>query len=178
MAIRNYKKKTPLLGNNVFVDDAAVVIGDVHLGDDSSVWPCAVIRGDMHSIKIGKRTNIQDGCVLHITHASSYNPDGFPLEIGDNVTIGHNVTLHGCKINDQVLIGMGAVVLDGAVIESQVLVAAGAVVPPGSFLKSGFLYKGNPAQQGRPLTNDEKLFFLYSANNYVELKNHYLNDNN
>lgn len=178
MAIRNYKKKTPLFGNNVFVDDAAIVIGDVHLGDDSSVWPCAVIRGDMHSIRIGKRTNIQDGCVLHITHASSYNPDGFPLEIGDDVTIGHNVTLHGCKINDQVLIGMGAVVLDGAVIESQVLVAAGAVVPPGSFLKSGFLYKGNPVQQGRPLTDDEKLFFLYSANNYVELKNHYLSDNN
>lgn len=173
MSIRSFQNKTPVLGNNVFVDDAAVVIGDVTIGEDSSIWPCAVIRGDMHKISIGKRTNVQDGCALHTTHDSTYNPQGFPLTIGDDVTIGHNATLHGCKIYDQVLIGMGAVIMDGAVIESQVLVAAGAVVPPGAFLESGFLYKGNPAQQARPLTENEINFFLYSANNYVNLKNQY-----
>ncbi len=174
MTVRSYHGTTPTLGKKVFIDDTAVVIGDVHIGEDSSIWPCAVLRGDMHTITVGERTNIQDGCVLHITHASKYNPEGFPLTLGNDITVGHNATLHGCTIHDRVLIGMGAIVMDGAVIESEVLVAAGAVVPPGAYLESGFVYKGNPAQQARPLTEEEQTLFLYSANNYVKLKNKYL----
>ena len=170
MSIRSYKNKKPVIGDRTFVDESAVVLGDVVIGEDSSVWPCAVIRGDMHEIRIGKRTSVQDGTVLHITHAGPYNSDGWPLHIGDDVTIGHNATLHGCTIHDRVLIGIGAIVLDGAVIEPEVLVAAGAMVPPRAHLKSGFIYKGNPAKQGRPLTDKEKSFFTYSSNNYVNLK--------
>ncbi|MCL6268497.1 gamma carbonic anhydrase family protein [Sansalvadorimonas sp. 2012CJ34-2] len=173
MSIRSYKNKKPVIDSNVFIDDTAVVLGDVVIGEDSSVWPCAVIRGDMHEIRIGKRTSVQDGAVLHITHAGPYNPDGWPLHIGDDVTIGHNATLHGCTVHNKVLIGIGAIVLDGAVIESEVLVAAGAMVPPKARLESGFVYKGNPAKKGRPLTDIERDFFTYSSNNYVKLKDYH-----
>ena len=170
MPVRSYKNKTPVIGEKVFIDETAVVLGDVVIGEHSSIWPCTVLRGDMHEIRIGKRTSVQDGAVLHITHAGPYNPDGWPLHIGDDVTIGHNATLHGCTIHDRVLIGIGAIVLDGAVIESEVLVAAGAMVPPKAHLESGYIYKGNPAKKGRPLTNKERDFFTYSSNNYVKLK--------
>ncbi len=170
MTVRSYQGITPTIDDTVFVDDTAVIIGDVHIGKDSSVWPCAVIRGDMHHIRIGERTSIQDGSVLHITHASDFNPAGWPLIIGNEVTIGHNVTLHGCTIEDRVLIGIGAIVMDGAVVESEVLVAAGAMVPPKARLESGFVYKGNPAKKGRPITEGERKFFSYSANNYAQLK--------
>ena len=174
MAIRTYQGKTPVLGEKVFVDDSAVVLGDVTIGKDSSIWPCAVVRGDMHKIRIGERTSIQDGSVLHITHAGPYNEKGWPLHIGNDVTIGHNTTLHGCTIRDRVLIGLGAIVMDGAVVESEVLVAAGAMVPPRARLESGYVYKGNPAKKARPLTDKELEFFLYSSRNYVRLKNTFL----
>ena len=173
-AIRPFRNTTPELGQKVFIDPSSVVIGDVVIGDDSSVWPMAVIRGDMHRIRIGKRTSVQDGSVLHITHASDYNPDGFPLTIGDDVTIGHNATLHGCTVHNRCLIGLGATVMDGAVVEEEVIVAAGCLVPPGKRLESGFVYKGNPAKQVRALTQQEVDFFTYSARNYVNLKNKYL----
>ena len=172
--IRDYSGISPKLENRVYIDPAATVIGDVSIGSDSSVWPCAVIRGDVNTVSIGERTNIQDGSVLHVTHAGPFCEKGWPLVIGDDVTIGHNATLHGCTICDKVLVGMGALVLDGAVIEHEVLLAAGAMVSPGKILESGFLYKGNPAKKDRALTEKELNFFLYSAAHYVRLKNNYL----
>ena len=174
--IRRYLEHTPKLGKAVFVDPSAIVIGDVSLGDDTSVWPLVVIRGDMHHIRIGERTSIQDGSVLHITHAGPFNPDGFPLIIGSDVTVGHKALLHGCTVHDKVLIGMGAIVMDGAVIESEVILAAGSIVPPGKILASGFLYRGSPAKQARPLTEKEKSFFSYTAANYVKLKDKHIAD--
>ena len=174
MAIRTYQGVKPQLGEKVFVDASAVVIGDVQLGDDSSVWPLTVIRGDMHRIRIGARTSVQDGSVLHITHAGPFNPDGFPLLIGDDVTIGHKVMLHGCTVGNRILIGMGSTVMDGAVIEDEVIIGAGSLVPPGRVLESGFLYVGSPAKQARPLTEKERAFFTYSAANYVRLKDQHL----
>ncbi|MDH4610624.1 gamma carbonic anhydrase family protein [Pseudomonas sp. BN102] len=168
--IRTYQGISPQLGERVFVDASAVVIGDVQLGDDSSVWPLVTIRGDMHSIRIGARTSVQDGSVLHITHAGPFNPDGYPLEIGDDVTIGHKVLLHGCSVGSRVLIGMGSIVMDGAVIEDDVVLGAGSLVPPGKRLESGYLYVGSPVKQARALSDKEKAFFTYSAANYVKLK--------
>lgn len=175
-AIRAYKGMQPQLDESVFVDPTAVIIGDVVIGCDSSVWPYAVIRGDMHRIRIGERVSVQDGSVLHITHASSYNPDGFPLTIGNDVTIGHQATLHGCTVHDRVLIGMKAMVMDGAVIESEVILGAGAVVPPGKQLASGFVYMGSPAKAVRAITEKERSFFSYTAANYARLKDSYLNE--
>ena len=174
MAIRTYQGITPQLGERVFVDESAVVIGDVHLGADSSVWPLTVIRGDMHRIRIGARTSVQDGSVLHITHAGPFNPDGYPLLIGDEVTIGHNVTLHGCTLGNRILVGMGSIVMDGAVVEDAVVIGAGSLVPPGKVLQSGYLYVGSPVKQARALTDQERTFFAYSAANYVKLKDLHL----
>ena len=170
LSIRTYQGKRPKLGDKVYVDPTAIVIGDVHIGADSSVWPYAIIRGDMHSIRIGTRTSIQDGSVLHITHASTFNPAGHPLIIGDDVTIGHSVNLHGCTVGSRVLIGIGSTILDGAVIEDEVVIGAGTLVPPGKRLESGFLYVGSPCKQARPLKDSERDFFKYSAGNYVKLK--------
>ncbi|WP_337056071.1 gamma carbonic anhydrase family protein [Pseudomonas sp. USHLN015] len=169
-AIRTYRGTAPRLGQRVFVDRSAVVIGDVELGEDSSVWPFALIRGDMHRIRIGARTSVQDGSVLHITHAGPFNPDGFPLLIGDDVTIGHKVTLHGCTLGNRILVGMGSIVMDGAMVEDEVVIGAGSLVPPGKRLESGFLYIGSPVKQARPLSDKERAFFTYSAANYVKLK--------
>ncbi|WP_346797029.1 gamma carbonic anhydrase family protein [Halomonas sp. Bachu 37] len=173
-AIRSFQGHTPQLGERVFIDPASVVLGDVVLGDDCSVWPMTVIRGDMHRIRIGARTSVQDGSVLHITHASDFNPDGFPLTIGDDVTIGHKAILHGCTLGSRILVGMGSVVMDGAVVEDEVIIAAGAVVTPGKHLPSGFVYAGNPAKALRPLKDKERAFFPYTAGNYVKLKDQYL----
>ncbi|MDN6321161.1 MAG: gamma carbonic anhydrase family protein [Halomonas sp.] len=169
-ALRRYQGMEPQLGERVYIDPASVVIGDVVLGDDCSVWPMTVIRGDMHRIRIGARTSVQDGSVLHITHASDFSPDGFPLTIGDDVTIGHKAILHGCTLGSRILIGMGAIVMDGAVVEDEVIIAAGAVVTPGKQLESGYVYAGNPAKALRPLKDKEHAFFPYTAGNYVKLK--------
>ena len=170
MNLRSYQGTTPKLGERVFIDPTALVVGDVELGDDSSVWPMTVIRADMHRIRIGQRCSIQDGSVLHITHAGPYNPDGFPLVMGDDVTVGHKAVLHGCQLQHRILVGMGAIVMDGVVVESEVIIAAGALVPPGKRLESGYLYAGSPARQVRPLTDKERSFFTYTAANYVKLK--------
>ncbi|WP_282040975.1 gamma carbonic anhydrase family protein [Halomonas alimentaria] len=174
MAIRPWKGKRPSLGERVYIDPASLVLGDVELGDDCSVWPMAVIRGDMHRIRIGARVSVQDGCVLHITHASDFNPGGFPLTIGDDVTIGHKAILHGATLGNRILVGMGAIVMDGAVVEDEVIIAAGAVVPPGKHLEGGHVYAGNPARALRPLKDKERKFFPYTAGNYVRLKDDYL----
>ena len=178
ISLRAFRGHTPKLGERVLIDPSAVVLGEVELGDDVSVWPCAVVRGDMHRIRIGTRTSVQDGSVLHITHASDFNPGGWPLTIGCEVTIGHNVTLHGCTIGDRVLVGMGAVIMDGAVVESEVIIAAGALVTPGKKLESGYLYAGSPAKQMRPLKESEYSFFSYSAGNYVRLKDEHIGELN
>nr|WP_256737515.1 gamma carbonic anhydrase family protein [Pseudomonas sp. dw_358] len=159
-----------MLAERAFVDRSAVVIGDVEIGADSSVWPMAVIRGDMHRIRIGARTSVQDASVLHITHAGPFHPEGFPLLIGDDVTIGHKVMLHGCTLGSRILVGMGSTVMDGAVVEDEVIIGAGSLVPPGKRLSSGFLYVGSPVKQARPLTDKERNFFTYTAGNYVKLK--------
>lgn len=174
MNIRPFGGKTPKLGERVFVDASAVVLGDVELGDDSSVWPATVIRGDMHRIRIGARTSVQDGSVLHITHAGPFNPDGYPLTIGDDVTIGHKVLLHGCHVGSRILIGMGSIVMDGAVIEDEVVLGAGSLVPANKVLRSGYMYLGSPAREVRQLTEKERKFFTYTASNYVGLKDQYL----
>jgi carbonic anhydrase/acetyltransferase-like protein (isoleucine patch superfamily) len=172
--IRKYNNKVPKLGKNVYVDEAAIVIGDVEIGDDASIWPTTVLRGDMHFIRIGQRTSIQDGSICHITHDGQFAPGGFPLIVGDDVTIGHQAVLHGCTIHDKCLIGMQSLILDGAVIESNVVLGAGSLVSPGKVLESGYLYVGRPAVQKRKLTTSEIEFMLYSAQNYVDLKNTYL----
>ncbi|MDR5887889.1 gamma carbonic anhydrase family protein [Vreelandella janggokensis] len=173
-ALRSFSSMTPRLGERVYIDSASVVIGDVELGDDSSVWPMTVIRGDMHRIRIGARTSVQDGSVLHITHASDYNPEGFPLTVGDDVTIGHKAILHGCTLGSRILVGMGAIVMDGAVVDDEVIIAAGALVTPGKHLESGHVYAGNPAKALRPLKDKERAFFAYTAGNYVKLKDRFL----
>lgn len=174
---RAFNNITPKLGEDVYIDPAATVIGDVKLGQDVSVWPAAVIRGDMHYIRVGDRSNVQDGAVLHTTHASEkYNPDGYPLNIGSDVTIGHSAVLHGCTLGDRVLVGIGAIVNDGVVVENDVMIGAGAVVPPRKRLESGYIYVGNPAKQLRPLSEPEQEFLTYSPQNYIKLKNQYLSE--
>lgn len=172
--IRPFKNFNPVLGNKVYVDPMATVIGDVHLGDDSSVWPMVVIRGDVNRVRIGARSNIQDGSIIHESRPRPNNPEGYPTIIGDDVTIGHKVMLHGCQIADRVLIGIGAIVLDGAVIEEDVIIGAGTLVTPGKTLVSGYLYTGSPARQSRPLREQEINHFSEIAKNYITLKDDYL----
>ncbi|MGR5120853.1 gamma carbonic anhydrase family protein [Vibrio astriarenae] len=174
-SLRSYKGISPKLGERVFVDETSVLVGDIVLDDDASVWPLVAARGDVNHIRIGKRTNIQDGTVLHVTHKNSENPDGYPLIIGDDVTVGHKVMLHGCEIRDRVLVGMGAIILDGVIVESEVMIGAGSLVPPGKVLESGYLYVGSPVKKARPLSDKEIAFLQRSANNYVQNKDDYLN---
>jgi carbonic anhydrase/acetyltransferase-like protein (isoleucine patch superfamily) len=175
--LRKYRSFYPTLGERVFVDESAVVIGNVVLGDDASVWPLAALRGDMgKSIRIGARTNIQDNAVLHIVHAGKFTGDGLDLSVGDDTTVGHGAILHACTIGNGCLIGMGAVVLDGAVVEDGAFVAAGSIVTPGKRLAGGWLYRGSPAAPARPLSDTEKQQLLYSAENYVRLKDEYLQE--
>lgn len=173
-SLRDFDDKSPTLGPRVLIDPSAVVLGDVTLEEDVSVWPQVAIRGDVHRISVGARSSVQDGCVLHVTHAGPYNPDGWPLQIGCDVTIGHNAILHGCTLGDRVLVGMGAVVMDGAVIEDDVVIAAAALVTPGKRLRSGFLYAGSPAREIRSLSEQEMEYFTYSAANYVKLKDRHI----
>jgi carbonic anhydrase/acetyltransferase-like protein (isoleucine patch superfamily) len=170
MSIRAFDKQIPVIDKTVFVDPNALVIGRVHIGEHSSVWPFAVIRGDVNTIQIGERCSIQDGTVIHVTHDGNLNPGGFPTRIGNDVTVGHKVMLHGCTIGDRVLVGMGAIVMDGAKIEDDVVIGGGSLVPPGKTLQSGFLYVGSPVKQIRKLNETELKYFQYTAAKYVELK--------
>ncbi|MBL1433293.1 MAG: gamma carbonic anhydrase family protein [Gammaproteobacteria bacterium] len=174
MNIRPYKDHLPTIATSAYVDESACIIGDVSLGNNASVWPMAVIRGDVNKITIGNRTNVQDGAILHVTCESKFVPGGKPLTIGDNVTIGHGAVLHACSIADLCLIGMNATVLDGAIVKSKTMIAAGSVVAPGKILEGGYLYIGSPAKQARPLTENELAYLEFSAQHYVELKDDYL----
>ena len=171
MTIRALQGKTPDIADSAFVDESAVVIGDVTIGEDSSIWPMTVVRGDVQKITIGKRTNIQDACVLHVAHDGKYTPGGFPLNIGDGVTAGHRATLHACTIGDYCLIGMSATIMDGAVLGEKLIIGAGSLVPSGKQLEGGYLYVGSPVKQLRPLNEDELNLLEYSADHYVEVKN-------
>jgi carbonic anhydrase/acetyltransferase-like protein (isoleucine patch superfamily) len=173
MNMRTFQGIKPIIGTEVYVDPQACVIGDVVLGDDVSIWPMAVLRGDVNSIRIGKGSNIQDNCTLHVSHKTETEPEGFPLIIGNYVTVGHQVMLHGCKIGNYCLIGIGAIILDGAILQEKVMVGAGSLVPPGKVLESGFLYLGSPAKKVRPLSDEEMAHFEYSAKHYIQLKNEY-----
>lgn len=172
--LRPYRGTSPQLGKRIMIDPSSVVIGHVTLGDDVSIWPLAAIRGDVNHVQIGARTNIQDGCVLHVTHRSERNPTGHPLIIGEEVTVGHKAMLHGCTIGNGVLVGMGSIILDGAVIEDEVIIGAGSLVASGKRLHSGYLYFGSPARQVRRLTPAEIGNLIYSANTYVQWKDDYL----
>jgi carbonic anhydrase/acetyltransferase-like protein (isoleucine patch superfamily) len=173
---RSYHGITPILGNAVYVDETAVLVGDITLGDDTSIWPLVAARGDVNKITIGARTNIQDGTVLHVTRKSTGNPNGNPLVIGDDVTVGHKCMLHGCALGNRILVGMGAIIMDGVIVEDDVFIGAGSLVPPNKTLKSGYLYVGNPVKQARELKQSEADFLKQSAINYVELKAEYLAD--
>jgi carbonic anhydrase/acetyltransferase-like protein (isoleucine patch superfamily) len=174
MNIRPYLDSLPRLGANVYIDAAAAVIGDVEMGDDASLWPFAVARGDVNYVRIGARTNIQDGAVLHVTHDGEYTPGGFPLIIGDDVTIGHGAIVHACTVGNACLIGMNATVLDGVVVSRHSMIGAGAVVTPGKVVGEGELWLGNPARRVRTLSTEEIERLYYSAQHYVRLKNQYL----
>ena len=175
--IHPYQDAWPQIGEGVYIHPSASVIGDVMLEENASVWTGTVIRGDVNSIRIGAGTNVQDLSVLHVSHKSSWDPEGGPLLIGSNVTIGHQVILHGCTIEDECLIGMGSIIMDKVIVQKHVLVGAGSLVPEGKMLESGYLYLGRPAKKVRPLTEQERGHFLYSANHYIKLKNQYLNQN-
>ena len=170
MAIRSFNGKTPNIAASAYVDETALVIGDVTIGDESSIWPMTVARGDVHSITIGKRTNIQDACILHVTHDGRFSPGGFPLNVGDDVTVGHRVTLHACTVGNFCLIGMSATIMDGAVLEDRVIIGAGSLVPTGKALEGGYLYVGSPVKRVRALDENELAFLEYSAVHYAKLK--------
>ena len=174
MNIRPYKDAMPRLAGGVYVDPAAQVIGDVEIGEDASLWPGAVVRGDVHYIRIGARTSIQDGAILHVTHDGPYTPGGFPLRVGADVTVGHGAILHACTVGDACLIGMHATLMDGAVIGRHAIIGAGTLVPPGKEVGEGELWLGNPARRVRKLDAAEIERLYYSARHYVKLKNDYL----
>lgn len=173
MALSPFLDQQPRLAEGVFVHDSAQVIGDVSLGRDSSVWCNAVLRGDVQRIVVGEGSNIQDLTMGHVSHRSAAKPEGSPLLIGSHVTVGHSVILHGCRIGDECLIGMGSLVMDDAVIEDRVMLGAGSLVPPGKRLMSGQLYMGRPALPVRALTSEEIAYLRYSAEHYVRVKRQY-----
>ncbi len=174
MSLTSYKGKTPQLADGVYVHPSSVLVGDIQIGPDSSIWPLVAARGDVNIIRIGERTNVQDGSVLHVSRPTTKNPVGSPLLIGDDVTVGHKVMLHGCQLGNRILVGKGAIVMDDVIVEDDVIIGAGSLVPPGKRLASGYLYVGSPVKQARPLNEAERSFLTQSAINYVVLKDEYL----
>ncbi len=172
--LQQYNKIKPTIGKNVFIAQNATVIGEVSIGEDSSIWFGTVIRGDVNYIEIGKRVNVQDMSMIHVTHASMENPEGNPTIIEDDVTIGHKVMLHGCTIKKGSLIGMSATILDDAVIGEESIVGANSLVTKGKKFPPRSLIVGSPAKVIRELTDEEVKEFYASANRYVEYKNSYL----
>ena len=172
--LRPYRERFPTLGQGAYVDPGASVIGDVVLGDDVSIWPFTVVRGDVNFIRIGARTNVQDGTIIHVRHHSPYNQAGYPTLIGEDVTVGHGTIIHACSIGDRCLIGMGACILDGATVKKYGFLGAGAVLGPGKVVGEAELWLGNPARFARGLTEKEIESLHYSAGHYVKLKDRYL----
>jgi carbonic anhydrase/acetyltransferase-like protein (isoleucine patch superfamily) len=175
-SIRRFNGHTPTLEHGAYVDPTATVIGRVQLGKDVSVWPQVAIRGDVNEIRIGARSNIQDGSVIHVSRCDESHPQGHSTIIGEDVTVGHKVMLHGCTIGDRVLVGMGAIVLDGAIVDDEVMIGAGALITPGKHLEKGYLYTGSPARRARALSESEIKRFVETAHNYIELKSVYVDE--
>jgi carbonic anhydrase/acetyltransferase-like protein (isoleucine patch superfamily) len=175
-SVRPYRKILPNFDDSVYIDPQSAVIGDVTLGKDTSIWPGSFLRGDVNYISIGNRSNVQDGSVVHVSRKSESNPAGYPTVVGDDVTIGHKVMLHGCTIGNRVLVGMGVIVLDNVIVGDDVIIGAGSLVPPGKTLDSGFLYLGSPAKQIRPLSDKDKASLTANSQHYVKLKNEYLEE--
>jgi len=176
MTISTYLNNAPVLGERVFLHPSCQVIGDVTLGEDSSVWCNTVLRGDVNRIVIGRGSNVQDLSMCHVSHKSAAKPEGSPLLIGDYVTIGHGVILHGCTIGDECFIGMGCIIMDDVVLPDRVMIGAGSLVSPGKVLESGMLYVGRPAKAMRALTDAELAHLHYSALHYMKVKDNYLNE--
>ena len=174
MTIRVFENIAPTIDATAYVDESALVIGRVTIRADASLWPNVVARGDVNTITVGARTNIQDGSILHVNHDSEYDPGGSIVTIGADVTVGHRAILHGCTVEDRCLIGMAATVMDGAIVRSGAIVGAGSLVPPGKDLEGGYLWVGSPVRQARELRDGEKAFLEYSAQHYVELKNRHM----
>ena len=174
--IRSFNNISPKIHDTVYVDEQATVIGNVEIGKDSAMWPHSVARGDINTIHIGQRTNVQDGSILHVTHAGEFCPSGFPLTIGNDVTIGHCAVIHACTVNDRSLIGMGSVVMDGAVIEDDCIIGAGSLVTEGTVVPSHSLALGSPARVKRSLNEKELAWIKESANNYIRHAKHYMID--
>ncbi len=171
MTIRRFRNKTPKIAESAYIDESAVIIGDVTIGEDASIWPMVVARGDDQAIIIGKRSNVQDGTVIHIASDTPLTPGGIPCIIGDDVTIGHKALVHACTVGNNCLIGMASTILDGAVIEDHTMVGAGSLVPMGKHLEGGYLYLGVPVKKMRKLSDKEEFFIRYAAEHYVENKN-------
>lgn len=173
--IRPFKDISPQIAKSAYIDESAVVIGDVKVGEDSSIWCTCVLRGDVNSITVGQRTNVQDGSILHVTHKNPLkHPEGYPLTIGNEVTVAHHVSLHGCTLEDQCFVGMGSIVMDGAVVQTQSMIGAGTLVPPGKVIETGWLYIGSPAKKFRELTEEEMNSFSKLADNYVNYSRDYM----
>jgi carbonic anhydrase/acetyltransferase-like protein (isoleucine patch superfamily) len=175
MTLGFYLETFPVVGERVFLHPSCQVFGDVTLGDDSSVWCNTVLRGDVNRIVVGRGSNVQDLTMGHVSHKSTEKPQGSPLIIGDYVTVGHSVILHGCTIGNECLIGMGSIVMDDVVVPDQVMIGAGSLISPGKMLESGMLYMGRPAKAIRALTAEEIAYLRYSAEHYIQVKNNYLN---
>lgn len=176
MPLSSYLATFPIVGERVYLHPSCQVIGDVQLGDDSSIWCNTVLRGDVNRIVIGRGSNVQDLSIGHVSHKTAEHPQGSPLIIGDYVTVGHSVILHGCSIGNECLIGMGSIIMDDAVIPDRVMIAAGSLVSPGKTLESGMLYMGRPAKAVRALTEEELAYLKYSAEHYMRIKDNYLNN--
>ncbi len=174
MPISTYLNATPVVGERVYLHPSCQVIGDVQLGEDSSVWCNAVLRGDVNRIVVGRGSNVQDLTMGHVSHKTPAKPEGSPLIIGNHVTVGHAVILHGCKIGNECLIGMGTIIMDDVVIPDRVMIGAGSLISPGKVLESGMLYMGRPAKAVRKLTDEEIAYLKYSAEHYMRLKDDYL----
>ncbi|MFZ5524841.1 MAG: gamma carbonic anhydrase family protein [Pseudomonadota bacterium] len=174
MPLIPYLDTSPIIGERIFLHPSCQVIGDVRIGDDSSVWCNTVLRGDVNRIVIGRGTNVQDLTIGHVSHKVPEKPEGSPLLIGDHVTVGHSVILHGCTIGNECLIGMGSIIMDDVVIPDRVMIGAGSLISPGKVLQSGMLYVGRPAKALRALTEEELAYLKNSAEHYMELKNNHL----
>lgn len=174
MTIRAFEDFHPQLDSSAYVDDSALVVGQVEIGPNSSIWPFCVVRGDVHHIRIGSCSNIQDNTVVHVSHDSYYQPGGAATVIGDEVTVGHMVILHGCHIGNRCLIGMGSIIMDNVVVEPETIIGAGSLITEGKIVEGGFVWMGRPARRVRPITEEERQRLSYSAQHYVKLKNKHL----
>lgn len=174
MPIREFDGQAPRIAASAYIDASAVVIGDVTIGEHTSLWPTVVARGDVNAIVIGDYTNIQDGAVLHGTHDGEFTPGGYSVTIGNRVTVGHKAVVHACKVGDLCLIGMAATIMDGAVLQPRLILGAGSLVPPGKELEGGSLWVGSPARRVRALTDRELESLDYSALHYAKLKDRHL----